>query len=156
MMAETIQVPVTAAGEVAQALESHEAIDAAQHAQIAQTEDEDYKWLTDRLDAHQTQVAELKAQVTALETLLQTNQEQSRTLIAAQSEMITKLLESVTAMSESALLKSNLSNLESSSPVVEKAPVEVKEVVKEVVPEKHEAIGESSGEGEPKKKRQRI
>jgi hypothetical protein len=152
-MADTIEVPV----ESVTALETHEIVDAAQHAKIAQTEDEDYKWLTERLDAHQAEMAALRGQVTALETLLQSNQEQSRTLIAAQSEMITQLLASVTSLSESALLRSNLSNLESSSPVVVEAPPEtVVEAVTEAVPEESVPTAESSEVGALAKKRRRM
>jgi hypothetical protein len=115
-MASVSVVPVAATD-----LGTHEQLDNAAHVEIATIEDEDYKWLTDRLDGLQMEVASLQSsqanRFTEMNTLLSTNQEQSRTLIQAQSEMITNLLSSVTALSEMAILKSIPPNSENSLPL---------------------------------------
>lgn len=103
-MAETLTIPVASLEQATDsALVTHEVLDQAAHEQIADTKDEDYKWLTDRLDAQSAEIASLRmlclSQYQEQSTLLQSNQEQSRLLIQSQSEMIANLLSSVTALS---------------------------------------------------------
>ena len=142
------------------ALETHEVLDQAAHQEIAQTEDEDYKWLTDRLDAHsasltalQTELATTRGQIAALETLLNSNQEQSRLLIQTLTEQNANLLQSVTTLSESALLKSPPNNSTPNSENQESETVTVQEVAPEGV---NEATRERAEERVPEKKRRRI
>jgi hypothetical protein len=158
-MAETLEVPVSTVTAAADsALATHEVLDDAAHAEIAQTEDEDYKWLTDRLDALQREQTALQStfqsRFEAMALTLSQNQEQSRLLIESQASMITSLLESVTALSASALLKSIPMNSQNSS--LEETPVTVTEVVEEVVPESQEQTPDRSGDGNKRKKLRKI
>ena len=127
----------------------------AEHTEIAQTEDEDYKWLTDRLDEHSREIASLaSAQSLKFQELtmaLQANQEQSRLMIESLTKINETLTTNLTALSQSALLQSNLNNLESSSTVTENP---TPETVVEVIEPANESIQEET----PKliKKRHRI
>lgn len=125
-MATATVIPVEAA-----TLEQHAALDDAAHAAIAQTEDEDYKWLTDRLDAHQsevtafrTQLTELAGVVAGLRELLSQNQDQARTMIEAQTRMIETLTTNLANLSATALASSNATQatLETSSQTTEEIP----------------------------------
>src|ERR1035437_1249590 len=128
-------------------------------AAIAVTEDEDYRWLTDRLDAHSASVAnlqtELLSRLTGVETSLQTNQEQSRLVIENQTRMIETLTSNLTALSESALLKLSQSVLESSSQTVEPEPEAIAQTVEIVEPIR---VAEENPEPKTKaeKKRRRM
>src|SRR5580693_2206545 len=106
-MAASVTIPVNAA-----TLEQHEVLDNAAHEVIAQTEDEDYQWLTERLDALTAGLASLQSssmeRFAAMQELLSLNQSQSRTLIEAQGQMIQTLLQSVTDLSSNALQSSTL------------------------------------------------
>jgi hypothetical protein len=99
-MAESVETVTASEAPASEAqLAAHEAVDEMAHETIAQTEDEDYKWLTDRLDALSAsqstlanQLAETRtayeSRLEALTLAMQQNQEQSRTLIAAQTASV--------------------------------------------------------------------
>jgi hypothetical protein len=153
-------VPVSTVTEAADsALATHEVLDDAAHQQIAATEDEDYKWLTDLLEGLSQRVSSLEqTQTTKFESLLvafQESREQSKTLIEAQTQMIETLTANLTALSESALLRSNLSSLETSSQAAPEAETETATVT-EIVPENNAPTPEQSAEGAPKKRYRRI
>jgi hypothetical protein len=123
-MPETLTVPVSVVENAADsALATHEVLDEAAHQQIASTEDEDYAWLTERLDATNREVATLREQLTnQFETRVQAmlsafneSTQQSRTLIEAQTQMIATLTESLTALNQSVLSKLTPNDSESSS-----------------------------------------
>jgi hypothetical protein len=103
------------------------------------TTDEDYQWLTDRLDAQNRELIAVRElcqnQYRELSQLLQTQQDQSRTLIQAQSEMIAQLLATVTSLSESVLSKLTPPILEVQSPIeLEPVVIPEPEVIPEIVP----------------------
>jgi hypothetical protein len=167
-MPDEIVVPAAALDS---AIEAHAEMDAAAHQQIANTEDEDYKWLTDRLDALQTEVATLRTMMASTETRdseilsafqlsqesARTMAEQNRTLIEAQTRMIETLTANLTALSESALLKSIPPESEISSQIAPPNGEQIAETitVAEVVPGNHapHTVQRSAESG---KKRTRI
>lgn len=158
-MPEEIVVPVAVMDN---ALEAHAEMDAAAHAQIATTVDEDYTWLTDRLDALYAEVSSLRTQQndrnTELLTAFQETREQSRTLIEAQTRMIETLTSNLTALSESALLRSlpndSVTSLQNEPQNENQAPTA--ETVEVIVPASQEPTAESSAASEAAKKRRRL
>src|SRR5215469_16976490 len=72
--------------------------------------DEDYKWLTDRLDAHTTGMMELRnliqSQITAIMEAHRNQSQQAETMIRSLSEMVQKQSESLTALAASVTLQS--------------------------------------------------
>ncbi len=159
----TSTVPISVIESAADsALATHEVLDEAAHQQIATEVDEDYKWLTDRLDAQEREINLLRQQLSEmfqsrtseLMTAFDQSQSQSRTLLETQAQMITTLTENLTALSASALLRSTLPNSENTS--TETLPATETIAVVETVPADSAATQVSSEAEGPRYKRRRI
>src|SRR5271170_1477449 len=141
------------------ALATHEILDEAAHQQLATDEDEDVTWLTSRLDSVSTELQNLKAtnetSTSAMMTAFQESQNQSRTLLETQAQMITTLTDNLTALSQSALLRSVPENLASTLPDESLTPEATVEVIA-VEPAESAAIAEASVPASPSRKRTRL
>ena len=116
--------------------------------------DEDYKWLTDRLDAHTTALTELRnlmqSQMEAQRMVSESQLSETRTLIQSLTEMVKTQSESLTALAAaSALSKLTPQTLPITSQVIE-PPTPAVEVVEPAAPE---VTQESHAEPAPEKRR---
>lgn len=162
-MPETITVPSTVVEAATDsALQVHAALDDIAHTEIAQTEDEDYAWLTERLDALRSEVTQLRSQsATQYESIAFTFREsmsQSQELIRNQTILIQTLSEGIAALTvanASASLTLTQTALETSS---ETEPLPGTIAVTEVEPVVAAVTGESSvpGPANAGKKRLRM
>ena len=127
-----------------------------QQPDVAVETDEDYRWLTERLDAHTTELREnrklMQAQLEALREANRTALEESKTLIQSLTEMVTSQNQTLSTITASLAM----SQLTPQISVTSLPEVEATETATEVVePENHEATRENREEREPERRKRR-
>lgn len=150
-------MPETTATETV-VTETTNTVEADQSAVTTETDDE-YKWLTERLDAHTAELREAKtllqtAMMAVQESLqpLRTAMEQQTTMNQQLSSMVQTMSETLTALAASAVLRSTPNNSTATLPATETAT----ETVAVVEPENAVEGGPAAETTVEQKRRKRL